>query len=158
MLEEMNELALETDGQYATDEQLSFIDRYIESLPLRLETYKNMRDQEKEIVTQMQDKLYEKNVDVFINNTASRAKAFCRRDTSLVLRYSACAMLTDDYDRLRESLLLWQRTIMLAFKMEECNRIMFSELMPVIVASLLSEEEFKLIEPALQLNENVLAY
>lgn len=158
MLQEMNRLALEADGEYATDDQLNFIDEYVQSLSLRIETYNKIREQEKEVVQQMQTGLYEKDADIFAHNTASRAEVFCRRDTMLVLRHSACAMLTDDYDRLRESLLLWQRTIMLAFKMEECTRIMFSELMPLILTNLLAQEEYALMKPALQLDENVLAY
>lgn len=157
MLREITNLTLEVDGRYATDSELSFIDDYADSLAQRIETYQKIKDLEKEIIKTMEDGLYERNLDVFANNSPT-AKSFCRRDAKLVLRHSACAMLTDDYDRLRESLLLWQRTIMLAFKMEECTQIMFSELMPTILSSLLTEEAYRLMEPALQLDENVLAY
>lgn len=157
MLKKLAELTVEADGRYATDAELQFIEQYADSLEQRISTYEKVREVEKDVIKEMETKLYQKLPDVFANNSET-AKSFCRRDSKLVLRHSAMAMLTGDDDRLRESLLLWQRTIMLAFKMERCNQMIFSELMPAILRNLLTSEEFALIQPALQLNQTVLAY
>ena len=157
MLQQLADLTLEVDGRYADDSELNFIDEFVDSLSARIATYEKIKDLEKEIIKKLEASLYERAPEVFAYNHKA-AKAFCRRDAKIVLRQGACAMLTNDYERLRESLLLWQRTIMLAFQMEECNQIMFSELMPNILRDFLTEEEYALILPALQLNENVLAY
>ncbi len=74
-----------------------------------------------------------------------------------MLRHSACAVLIDDCERLRESLLLWHRTIIFAFRIDDFARIMFLELMPSVLADLLTEKEYDLMKPSLQLSESVLA-
>ena len=154
MLKQLANLSLEVDGRYADDSELNFIDEFIDSFPDRIATYEKIKGLEKEILKKLKTCLSEEASEIpAYSSTSARVK--CCRDAKVALRYSSIAMLTDDCERLRESFLLWQRTIMSAF---DCDPMMYSELMPNIIRDFLTEEEYALILPALQLNENVLAY
>ncbi len=156
MLTKLNQLTLETEGRYATDNELSFLDEYIDSLSVRIDTYQKIKDLETEIINQIQNDLHEINLDDVANHDLID-KSCCGRDAKIVLRHSACAVLIDDCERLRESLLLWHRTIIFAFRIDDFARIMFLELMPSVLADLLTEKEYDLMKPSLQLSESVLA-
>ncbi len=78
-----------------------------------------------------------------------------RRDVINVLRCSVAAMLIDDLDWLRDSLLLWHRTIVNANKTQHISQATY-KVMPEIMRQYLTPEELELIMPILQLDRSIL--
>jgi hypothetical protein len=156
VLKQLSRLSLEAEGRYATSEELQFVAKYRESLEVRLSTYQKLRDAEVEIINLVTQRSQKQDSELFKINSQDMTPT-CHRDIQLVLRASAIAMLTDDLERLRDNLLLWQKTIVKALDHQKYVQIVYRILQDV-VQELLSVEEAKLILPALKLSLNVLAY
>ena len=156
MLKQLEQLTISADGRYATTEELMFLRDYLATIDLRLSTYQKIRDAEIEIVDRLQDKMREMKPEIFQTNSGDRS-AKCRRDCQIVLRSASAALLIDDLDRLKENILLWQRTIIKAFQLNSLTEVTY-KLMPSIIQEFVTPKEFSLIEPILQLNQTVLTY
>ena len=155
MLKQLEDLSLAAEGRYATAQELQFIRDYIKTVDLRLSAYQKIRDAEDEIIDRLEAKMRQmqsKNSQYSSKDVAS----VCERDTKKVLRSAIATMLTGDLDRLREHLLLWQRTVIMAFKLQCITAIVHTN-MPEIIQQFLTPEEFDSIAPILQLNQAVLA-
>jgi hypothetical protein len=96
------------------------------------------------------------NPNIFMVNSKDVSPLY-QRDTKSILRSAAAAILINDLDRLRESMLLWHRTIIKAVKVEQVAELAHKT-MPEIIQQFLTPQEFKLVMPALQLNQTVLTY
>ena len=155
MLKQLEELSLVAEGRYATAQELQFVRDYIKTVDLRLSAYQKIRDAEDEILDRLEAKIRQ----IQTNSSQSGSKnvtSVCGRDTKKVLRNTTAAMLTGDLDRLREHLLLWQRIIVKAFKIDDAAMMVHSN-MPEVIQQFLTSEEFDSIVPVLQLNQTVLA-
>ncbi|MCY7391239.1 MAG: phycobilisome protein, partial [Leptolyngbyaceae cyanobacterium CAN_BIN12] len=121
MLSQFQKLSCETDGRYATDEELEFVTEFERSFYLRVQTYQQLQAMEAIILQQVLTKMQFLDPSLLHHHNAD-VTAKWQRDTSRVLRYSAIAMLLNDPDSLRDRLLFWFRTIMKAFGAERsCN-------------------------------------
>jgi Phycobilisome protein len=154
MLQQLEHLSLSAEGRYATSEELQFMRNYLSSVDLRLSAYQKIRDEEKEIISLLQTKIRDRQPDIFMVNSNDVSQK-CQRDCQIVLRNAIAAMLMDDLDRLREHILLWQRTIIKAFKEEHIAAMIYTN-MPEVIKQFLTPQEFALLEPILQLNQAVL--
>ena len=151
MLRQLNQLSIDADGRYATATELQFIKDYLKSVQQRISAYEKIRDAEDQIMEQVEAKARSIEPNVFQKGSRDTA-ALCRRDRKHLLRYSASAMLINNLDRLRDGLLVWQRTIVHAVKDEKASQII-CRLFPEIVKEHLSPEEANMIIPALQLDK-----
>ena len=156
MLKKLERLSMTAEGRYATTQELKFIRDYISTIELRLSAYQKIRDRESEIIDRLQAMMREAQPDIFQMNSQNQS-AKCKSDGRIVLRNTIAAMLIDDLDRLREHILVWQRSIIKAFKEEEIAAVVYTT-MPKAIEQFLTPEEFALIKPVLQLNQAVLAY
>ncbi len=155
MLKQLARLSVEADGRYATDQELQFLKNYLQSVDQRITSYEKIRDAEEEILDQVETKMRSIDPNLFSRDSQDLTSV-CKRDRKHTLRCSAAAMLINDLDRLREGLLLWQRTIMLAFKDEHPSKVHY-EVLPEIMKQHLTAEEVELIMPFLQLDQSVLS-
>jgi hypothetical protein len=154
MLSQLTTLSLETDGRYATDEELAFLDDYARSFYLRVQTYQRLQASEAVIVQQVQAKLQSLDPSLFRSAKGDMTVKW-KRDTIRVLRYSAIAMLLNDPDTLRERFLFWFRTIMKAFSAERsCN--MTYTVMQEVVKQNLTPTQANLFCPILEVNRQIL--
>lgn len=92
----------EAEQRYLKTEELSLINQYVDSLPVRLDTYQTLRDRELEIMQQVADQL----------EAAMPQEAVERLEQSLkhalsMLRYAAMGMLLNDESFVQERLLDW---------------------------------------------------
>lgn len=156
VLKQLFRLSLEAEGRYATSEELQFIDKYCVSLEFRLRTYQKIREQEVEIINLVTQRSLKQNPDLFKINSQDMTPV-CHRDIQLVLRASAIAMLADDLERLRDSHLLWQKTIVKALDHQRYVQVVY-RILQEVVQEFLTEEESSLILPALKLSFTILAY
>lgn len=154
MLNQLNRLAIETDGRYASVSELKFVKDYLASIDLRISAYEKIRDAEDQIVDHIETQLKSHNPKFFQKGKQDYSD-ICRRDRKSVLRLSTTAMLFADLDSLRDGFLLWYRTIIKAFKDEKAAQVTY-KLLPAVVTKVLTPEENKLIEPTLELSRSIL--
>jgi len=155
MLKQLVRLNIEADGRYATEQELKFLKDYLESAEERISAYQKIRDAEEEIMEQVEAKMRATDPELFLRGSQDLT-AVCKRDRKHTLRCSAAAMLINDLDRLRENFLLWQRTIVHAFKDERPTQVHY-EVLPEVIKQHLTPEEAKLMMPVLQLDQSILS-
>jgi hypothetical protein len=154
MLSQLHSLSYETDGRYATDEELKVIDDFARSFALRAQTYQQIQAIEAQILQQVYAKMRSRHPELLVSgNTDVSAK--WKRDTIRVLRYSAIAMLLNDPDSLRERLLFWMRTIMKAFGAERSCNVTYQVMQEVVKQHLLPPQA-SLFCPILEMNRQIL--
>lgn len=154
MLSQLQKLSCETDGRYATDEELEFVSEFGRSFYLRVETYQRLQTMEAIIVQQVLTKMQLLESSLFQGNNADLIAKW-RRDTIRVLRYSAIAMLLNDPDSLRDRLLFWFRTIMKAFGAERSCSVTYAVMQDVVRCHLLPTQA-SLFCPILEMNRQIL--
>lgn len=155
MLSQFSKLSLDTDGRYATDSELKFIEDYLESIDMRIQTYERIKVNEEAILQEVEAKMHELNQNNCLYKMDEHGKEICRRDRKNAVKYSNAAMLVDDLDRLRDGLLIWLKTIVRAVGYERFVRNHYPIIQEVI-KQYLTPEEAKFILPALQLDCTIL--
>jgi hypothetical protein len=154
MLNQLTRLSVDADGRYATAEELQFLKDYLASTESRISAYEKIRDAEDEIMDQLEAEARTKNPHVFMKGSEDMTPV-CRRDRKHLLKCAAAAMLIDDLDRLRDGLLMWQRTIIHAMKDEQASQLI-CRLLPNVIKQHLTPEEEAIMMPALRLNQALL--
>lgn len=154
MLSQLEQLSLAAEGRYATPQELQILKNYFPTINPRMSAYQKLRDGEEEIIARLETRMREKQPDIFAMG-ANDVTAMYHRDTKIVLRIAIAAMLIEDLDRLRENLLLWQKTIVKAFKVNHIAALTHTT-MPEIIEQFLTPEEYAYIKPILILNRTVL--
>jgi hypothetical protein len=155
MLNQLDQLSLAVEGRYATEQELRLLKDYFPTINARLSAYQKLRDGEAEIITKLEARMREKQPNIFQMGDNDVTTMY-QRDTKIVLRIAMAAMLIEDLDRLRENVLLWQRTIVKAFQVQHIAALAHST-MPEIVEQFLTPEEYVFVKPILILNQTVLA-
>ena len=156
MFQQLSNLSLEAEGRYAQPEELEFVEDYLLSAEVRISAYQKIRDKENEILEKISSQMQEIDPHIFSINDCDFTSV-CLRDTKLVIRCSAIAMLLNDLNRLREGLLLWQKTIINAIDHQHHTKIAH-QIIPQAIEQFLTPEEFKLMMPFLALNQTILVY
>lgn len=154
MLSQIQRLAQETEGRYATDEELRFLADYARSYELRVQTYQKLQSCEMTIIQQVQAKMKSIDPTLFRQGNEDLTNKW-KRDTLRVLRYSAAAMLIDDPESLRERFLFWFQTIMRAFNAQKSCGITYT-VMQDVIKQMLTPSEADLILPILEVNRRML--
>ncbi|EAZ90518.1 globin family protein [Crocosphaera chwakensis] len=155
MLTQFSKLSLDTDRRYATDSELKFIEDYLESVDMRIQTYEKIMASEEAILQEVDAKMHELNENNCLYKMDEHGKEICRRDRKQAIKYSSAAMLVNDLDRLRDGLLIWLQTIVRAVGYERFVRNHYPIIQEVI-KQYLTAEEAKFILPALQLDCTIL--
>ncbi|MBW4483094.1 MAG: phycobilisome protein [Tildeniella torsiva UHER 1998/13D] len=154
MLTNVQALVQTTDGRYASDQELMFFQQYLGSVGTRLRAYQKIQGAEQQIISQVMTRLKVQRPDIFLVGGQDLAAKW-QRDTVRVLRYSATALLLDDLERFRDTLLLWFQTIMRAFGAQESCDLTYAA-MQEVMAQHLSGEELILFLPILELSRTTL--
>ncbi len=154
MLTNVEALVQATDGRYATDQELMFFQTYLSTVGTRLRAYQKIQAAEPQIVSQVMTRLKAQKPDLFQVGEQDLAAKW-QRDTVRVLRYSAIALLLDDPERLKETLLSWFQTIMRAFGAQESCDLTYAA-MQTVMPQFLNAEELKLFLPILELSRVIL--
>ena len=155
MLNQLERLSVEAEGRFATSEELKLLKDYFPTVKLRMSAYQKIRDREDEIIDLLYEKMLQIDPNIFKTTTCD-ITGVCRRDLKVILRSTIAAMLIDDLDRLRETILLWQRSLTKAFKVQHVAALTQNTL-PSMIEQFLTPEEYALIIPFLRLNQAVLA-
>lgn len=154
MLNQLARLSVEADGRYASSEELQFLKDYIQSLDLRVSAYRKIEAAQAEIVQQVETQILKTNPNIYYKGNRDLGET-CRRDRFDVLRYSAAALLSNDLDHLRESFLLWYRTIIRAFGDVQAAEVTY-KVMQEVLKKYLTPQEAALLSPIMGLNQVIL--
>lgn len=154
MLTYLERLSIETDGRYATSEELEFLKLYFASFNLRLKTYQKIHQYETEIIQTIQNKIQLNYPKTFIRGSTNVTQKW-RLDTVRVLRYSAMALLINDPNYLKERLLIWFSTVLQALQVQDLTKLTYQTMTEVIV-NYLTQEEQALFLPLIELNLKIL--
>jgi len=92
----------EAETRYLNSEELGLINQYVDSLPVRLETYRAMRDRELEIMQAVADQLQAAMPHETTENLERSIK-----NALLVVRYCAMGLLLNDASFVQDRLLNW---------------------------------------------------
>jgi hypothetical protein len=155
MFKQLTRLSIDADGRYATDDELKFLDDYLDTVETRVSAYETIRENEEQIIYRWEAAKRGIKQDVFHMGDRDVSE-ICRRDMTNVFRCSATAILFNDLDRLREGLLIWYQTIVRAFKYDKYTNITYSVIQDTI-KEFLKPEEVELMLPALKLNHTILS-
>ncbi len=155
MLKQLANLSIETDGRYATDEELQFLQDYLRSIEPRIHVYEKLRQHAEEIIELVEEEKQITNPYLF-QMKGYDITDICRRDMTNIFRCTAAAMLIGDLDRLREGLLIWYQTLVRAYDYTRYAQINY-RLIQEMVKRFLTPEEMEFILPALQLNQTILS-
>jgi hypothetical protein len=154
MLSKLKQLGTDADGRYASDDELEFMDTYINSFDVRVNAYRQIKAAEKEIVEAVLTKLQKSHPRLLAARGEDMQNKW-KQDTFRVLRHSAMTVLLDDPELLRQQFLYWFQTIMQAFGAEEaCNATYL--IMQDVVRQLLPKDIAELLCPILEMNRELL--
>lgn len=154
MLQQLEQLSLNTDGRYATDAELNFFQDYLKTARLRFSLYQKIQRLEKQIIQQVLTQIKAANPDLLMVGTTD-VTAKWQRDTVRTVRYAATALLVDDPELYKEHILIWFQPIMKSFKAERSCEATYRA-MQTVVRQLLSREEAALFCPLLEMSRSVL--
>lgn len=154
MFKQLANLCLETDGRYATAEELQFLKNYLDSTEIRISGYEKIRDNSDEILQQLDERKREWTEDSCHMGERDITER-THNDMIMHLRHLAASMLMNDLDRLREGLAIWFQTIARSFGFQKQAGITFYLLQDVIKLYLTSKE-IDLILPMIQLEQVVI--
>jgi hypothetical protein len=154
MLSKLQQLGIDADGRYASDQELQFMDQYISSFDSRVIAYGRIKEVEKEIVERVMSKLKTAHPSVLFPK-GEDMQAKWKQDTLRVLRHSAMTVLLDDTELLCQQFLYWFKTIMKAFGAQEACNITYL-VMQDVVRDLLPQSIADLLCPILEMNRNLL--
>jgi hypothetical protein len=154
MLTQLSQLKLSTDGRYATAEELQFFKNYLSTATQRVETYRKIRDNEAFLIEDVYEQTKSVNPGLFLKGNRD-VSSTAKRDCKNIFRILTTAMLFDDLDFLREGALLWHRTIVRSFGIEEVTQVTW-QTMPKVINKYLAAEEAKLLSPGLGLTKAIL--
>lgn len=154
MLSQLARLKIQADGRYATEAELAFFKSYLASVRQRIDAYESIRDAEDQIMDEAEERLESQDPKIFFKGSRDMHD-ICRRDRKSTLRYSAAAMLFHDLDRFKDSLLIWQRTIIHAVQDEQVSQQTWAA-MPDVLREHMSAESVDLMMPALHLTQALL--
>jgi hypothetical protein len=154
MLSKLQQLGTNADGRYASDDELQFMDTYINSFDSRVEAYRQIKAVEKEIVATVLSRL-QTSYPKLLFPKGEDMQVKWKQDTLRVLRHSAMTVLLDDPELLRQQFLYWFQTIMQAFGAQEVCNITYL-VMQDVVKDMLPQNIANLLCPILEINRNLL--
>lgn len=156
MLNQLKQIALKADGQYASDADLQVLEDYIESIDLRVSVYEQVRDTENELINAIFKEVHEMDPDAFKVTVGKKdVKETCIRDRKYLLKHISAAMLAGDLDRLRDALLVWQRTLVKATQHERPSRYV-TKAMENVIKERFSAAEANLLVPNVIVSQSFL--
>lgn len=154
MFIKLENLSVAADARYASDEELAFIEGYVNSYDRRQQIYLKLKSLEQKIVEQVSTKLRSQDPKLLQYGTEDVSEKW-KRDTLRVMRYVALTVLIDDSKNLEDQFLTWFQTIMQAFGAERSCDATYN-MMQQTIKQLLDPAEAALVSPVLELNRSLL--
>jgi hypothetical protein len=140
----------EAERRYLKPEELGVIGQYVDSLPIRLELYRHLRDNELTLMQQVADQL-----EAEVSNQPQALIERSIKNAILILRYSALGMLLNDETLVKERLLSWLQETAQAYPSQAVDAVLYRLLNQQLKQNL-SPQQMNLLTPMLTLAEETL--
>jgi hypothetical protein len=140
----------DAESRYLKIEELGILNQYVDSLPERLEAYRQLRNREVDIMQPIADEL-EAAMPTMSQDNLERSL----KNAILLLRYCAMAMLLNDETFVRNRLLNWVEKAAQAYNTRPIDNLLY----PMLVRQLeqvLTAQQMGLLKPPLTLAKNAL--
>ncbi|MBD2070701.1 hypothetical protein H6F93_24840 [Leptolyngbya sp. FACHB-671] len=140
----------EAENRYLKPEELNLLGEYVDSLPERLEAYRNLRDRELKIMQSVADQLQlelpQQKVEMLERSI---------KNALLLLRYCAMGMLLNDETFVKERLLGWLSQTIQVYDTRSIDAVLY-RLLNQRLKQALNPRHLTLLSPMLLLAQNTL--
>lgn len=150
MHEQLESVFDEAENRYLKPEELSVISQYVDTLPDRLDTYRNLRDKELDIMQRVADQLTAEFPQESVE-TLERSI----RNALLVLRYCAMGMLLNDEGFVKERIQGWLSQTIQVYNTQAIDTALY-RLLRQSLHKTFSAAQMSLLEPMLTLAQSLL--
>jgi hypothetical protein len=140
----------EAESRYLKPEELGLLSEYVQSLPVRLLTYRTLRDRELDIMQPVADQLQMELPQEKIENLERAIK-----NTLLTLRYCAMGMLLNDETFVKERLVSWLGGTMTLYNSQAINSTLY-RLLHQQISQVLGTQATSLLTPHLLMAQTLL--
>lgn len=140
----------DAESRYLKQEELELLSQYVDSLPIRLNAYRTLRDRELEIMQPVADQLQAQLPNEKIENLERALKT-----ALLTLRYCAMGLLLNDQAFVRDRLISWLGGTMRLYNIRSINTVLY-RLVQQHLSQVLSPQELNLLTPYLTLAETLM--
>jgi Phycobilisome protein len=155
MLTKLKRLSIDVDSRYATDQELQFLQDYLDSATARIDLYEKLADQHQALDQQIEDTIQTIDPNIYRRGDQD-VSAICKRDRQHAFYCLAIAMLLNDLEHLKDDYLLWDQKIVRAFRDQRSVKITY-QILTKILENCLNDPEKALIMPAVSLAQATLA-
>lgn len=140
----------EAENRYLNANELGILTQYVDSLPHRLGTYRQIRDQELTVMQQVADKLQ---AELPQAKTSDLERSI--KNALLVLRYCAMAMLLNDESFVQDHLLGWLKGIVQTTSSQTIDLALY-RLLDQQLTRMFSPQQMEYLNPLIQTAKDVL--
>ena len=138
----------EAEKRYLKPEELEILNRYVDSLPDRMETYRRLRDLEVDIMQPVADQLQSA-----LPNERQEDLERSLKNALLMLRYCAMAMLLSDDSFVHNRLLSWLEKSAQVYKTYSIDSTLY-RLLNQRLSQTLTPQQLNLLKPSLALAQS----
>ena len=140
----------EAESRYLKAEELKTLSQYVDSLPERLEAYRQLQEKELDVMQVVADRLQ----DGFPQEDTQTLERSIK-NALLMLRYCALAMLLDNEIFVKERLLSWLRSTQQTYNTQTIDATLH-KLLNLQLSQALSSQQMSLLKPLLNLAQTAL--
>ncbi len=140
----------EAENRYLATQELTVLSQYVESLPLRLDTYRILRDQELPIMQHVADQLQ---AEMPQATTVDLERSI--RNGLLCMRYVAIAMLLNDESYLQKQLNEWITKTIKVYNTQQIDATLY-RLLGNRLAQTLAPNQLTLVQPMFTMAQNAI--
>lgn len=140
----------EAENRYLKPDELSLLGEYVDSLPERLEAYRNLRDRELKIMQSVADQLQ---VELPQEKVEMLERSI--KNALLMLRYCAMGMLLNDESFVKDRLLGWLSQTIQVYDTRSVDAVLY-RLLNQRLKQALNPRHLALFSPMLLLAQNTL--
>lgn len=157
MITTFEQILLESDGTYLPPSRRSVIDQYASSVPERISIYRALQEYEKEIIDEVYNRLVAHDPSLLkYPDNSKDLRTKWQRDTKRVYCYTCNAMLINDPEWLKDTLLYWFSTVMKSYSALPACEATYA-IMQEVTQEKLGKTATALINPFWELNRQMLS-
>ena len=147
---QLEEIFDDAESRYLKQDELQVLGQYVDSLPIRLNAYRTLRDRELEVMQPVADQLQAQLPNEKIENLERAIKT-----AMLTLRYCAMGLLLNDQSFVQDRLASWLGGTMRLYNIQSINTVLY-RLVHQYLSQVLSPQELNLLTPYLTLAETLM--
>lgn len=140
----------DAESRYLKPDELQLLSQYVDSLPVRLNAYRKLRDRELEVMQPVADQLQAQLPNEKIENLERALKT-----AMLTLRYCAMGLLLNDPSFAQDRLISWLGGTMRLYNIQSINTVLY-RLMQQHLSQVLSPQEMNSLTPYLTSAETLI--